>query len=129
MRGPLLGTGAFSSCYQARDVRTGTLMAVKQVSFCRNSEEEQERVEASVEEEILIMSRLRHTNIVRLLGASRHSTSFSVFTEWMAGGSVATMLDKYGTFSEQVILKYTKQVLAGLAYLHDNKILHRDLKG
>ncbi|XP_042869401.1 mitogen-activated protein kinase kinase kinase 1-like [Penaeus japonicus] len=129
VRGPLLGTGAFSSCYQARDVRTGTLMAVKQVSFCRNSEEEQERVEASVEEEILIMSRLRHTNIVRLLGASRHSTSFSVFTEWMAGGSVATMLDKYGTFSEHVILKYTKQVLAGLAYLHDNKILHRDLKG
>ncbi|KAK7066172.1 hypothetical protein SK128_020328 [Halocaridina rubra] len=129
VRGPLLGTGAFSSCYQARDVRTGTLMAVKQVSFCRTNEEEQERVEASVEQEILIMSRLRHSNIVRLLGASRHSTSFSVFTEWMAGGSVATMLDKYGTFSENVILKYTKQVLAGLAYLHDNKILHRDLKG
>lgn len=129
VRGQLLGTGAFSSCYQARDVRTGTLMAVKQVSFCRNNEEEQERVEASVEEEILIMSRLRHSNIVRLLGASRHSTSFSVFTEWMAGGSVATMLDKYGIFSEEVILKYTRQVLAGLAYLHDNKILHRDLKG
>lgn len=129
LRGPLLGTGAFSSCYQARDVRTGTLMAVKQVSFCRNSEEEQERVEASVEEEILIMSRLRHVNIVRLLGASRHSTSFSVFTEWMAGGSVATMLDKYGIFSEQVILKYTRQVVSGLAYLHDNNILHRDLKG
>jgi hypothetical protein len=30
-RGQLLGTGAFSSCYQARDVATGTLMAVKQV--------------------------------------------------------------------------------------------------
>ncbi|XP_068209828.1 mitogen-activated protein kinase kinase kinase 1-like [Palaemon carinicauda] len=129
VRGPLLGTGAFSTCYQARDVRTGTLMAVKQVSFCRNSEEEQGRVEASVEEEILIMSRLRHGNIVRLLGACRHTTSFSVFTEWMAGGSVATMLDKYGKFSEHVILKYTRQVLAGLAYLHDNKILHRDLKG
>ncbi|XP_063888653.1 mitogen-activated protein kinase kinase kinase 1-like [Scylla paramamosain] len=127
--GPKLGTGAFSSCYQARDVRTGTLMAVKQVSFSRNDEEEQERVEASIEQEILIMSRLRHCNIVRLLGASRHSTSFSVFTEWMAGGSVAMMLDKYGIFSEEVILKYTRQVLEGLAYLHDNKILHRDLKG
>ena len=30
-RGTVLGTGAFSTCYQARDVRTGTLMAVKQV--------------------------------------------------------------------------------------------------
>lgn len=31
IRGPLLGTGAFSNCYQARDKATGTLMAVKQV--------------------------------------------------------------------------------------------------
>ncbi len=33
-RGSMLGTGAFSTCYQARDVKTGTLMAVKQV--CSN---------------------------------------------------------------------------------------------
>ena len=31
MKGPLLGTGAFSTCYQARDVETGTIMALKQV--------------------------------------------------------------------------------------------------
>ncbi len=30
-RGPMLGTGAFSTCYQARDVKTGTIMCVKQV--------------------------------------------------------------------------------------------------
>ena len=129
IKGHLLGTGAFSSCYQARDVKTGTIMAVKQVSFCRISEEEQERVEATIEEEILLMSRLKHPNIVRLLGATRLSTSFSVFTEWMAGGSVAAMLEKYGAFSEPVVLKYTKQVLAGITYLHKNTILHRDLKG
>ena len=43
-RGAVLGTGAYSTCYQARDVETGTLMAAKQISFCRNSEEEQEKV-------------------------------------------------------------------------------------
>lgn len=32
VKGPLLGTGAFSTCYQARDARTGVIMAVKQVS-------------------------------------------------------------------------------------------------
>lgn len=31
VKGPLLGTGAYSSCYQARDVTTGVIMAVKQV--------------------------------------------------------------------------------------------------
>ena len=104
-------------------------MAVKQVNFSRITGEEQEKVEATIEEEILLMSRLKHPNIVRLLGATRLATTFSVFTEWMAGGSVAAMLEKYGAFSEPVILKYTKQVLAGIAYLHNNTILHRDLKG
>ena len=32
VKGPLLGTGAFSTCYQARDVQTGVIMAVKQVT-------------------------------------------------------------------------------------------------
>jgi len=36
-RGAVLGTGAFSTCYQARDVRTGSLMAVKQVSVSSTS--------------------------------------------------------------------------------------------
>jgi serine/threonine protein kinase len=47
----------------------------------------------------------------------------------MAGGSVAGMLDRYGPFNEEVVLCYTKQILEGLSYLHDNRILHRDLKG
>ncbi|KAF2354277.1 Protein kinase domain [Trinorchestia longiramus] len=129
VRGQLLGSGAFSCCYQARDITTGTLMAVKLVSFVRNSSEEQERVEAAVEEEILLMSQLRHRNIVRLIGSVRHATSFCVFTEWMPGGSVFAMLERYGAFSELVILRYVRQVLLGLDYLHDNMILHRDLKG
>ena len=129
IRGPLLGTGAFSSCYQGRDVSTGTLMAVKLISFCRNSEEEQEKVENAIREEVGLMSRLRHPNIVRQLGATQHSQHFYMFSEWMAGGSVSNMLDQYGAFSEDVIVRYTRQILSGLSYLHDNYILHRDLKG
>ena len=70
-------------------------------------------------------------DIIRSLcpGSVRYATSFCVFTEWMAGGSVSNLLEKYGSFSESAILRYTKQVLLGLSYLHDNMILHRDLKG
>ncbi|XP_021916441.1 mitogen-activated protein kinase kinase kinase 1-like isoform X2 [Zootermopsis nevadensis] len=128
-RGQLLGTGAFSSCYQARDVATGTLMAVKQVPFCRISADEQAIVELGIHEEIVTMSKLRHENIVRILGATKQGSHFNMFVEWMAGGSVAGMLERYGPFNEEVILRYTKQILEGLSYLHDNHILHRDLKG
>lgn len=42
---------------------------------------------------------------------------------------MAYLLGEYGAFTENVIVIYTRQVLRGLAYLHDNHILHRDLKG
>jgi mitogen-activated protein kinase kinase kinase 1 len=99
------------------------------VPFCRNSEEEQAIVELKIREEIVTMSKLRHENIVRILGATKQGSHFNMFVEWMAGGSVAGMLNRYGPFNEEVILRYTKQILEGLSYLHDNHVLHRDLKG
>ncbi|KAK7484101.1 hypothetical protein BaRGS_00024713 [Batillaria attramentaria] len=129
VKGPLLGTGAFSTCYQARDVQTGVIMAVKQISFCRNSPTEQESVVEAITEEIHMMARLSHPNVVRILGATKQGCHFNMFVEWMPGGSVAYLLGQYGAFTEQVTISYTRQILRGLAYLHDNHILHRDLKG
>ncbi|KAF6019027.1 MAP3K1 [Bugula neritina] len=128
-RGMMLGTGAFSTCYQCRDVKTGIIMAVKQISFCRNSEREQDSICKAVIDEIRMMATLNHPNIVRILGATQTGAHFNMFVEWMPGGSVSHLLEKYGAFSEPVITSYTQQVFMGLAYLHDHHILHRDMKG
>ncbi|XP_049954859.1 mitogen-activated protein kinase kinase kinase 1-like [Schistocerca serialis cubense] len=128
-RGPALGTGAYSTCFQARDTMSGGIMAVKQVSFLRNSQQEQERVESEIWKEIVMLSKLHHPNVLHILGATKQNGHFNIFVEWMAGGSIATLLDSYGPFSESVIINYTKQTLQGLNYLHKNHILHRDLKG
>ena len=56
-----------------------------QISFCRNSVAEQERVVESVHEEIQMMSKLNHPNIVRILGATQQGCHFFMFVEWMPG--------------------------------------------
>ncbi|KAI1900261.1 hypothetical protein AGOR_G00048170 [Albula goreensis] len=129
LKGQQIGLGAFSSCYQAQDVGTGTLMAVKQVTYVRNTSSEQEEVVEALREEIRMMSHLNHPNIIRMLGATCEKNNYNLFVEWMAGGSVSHLLNKYGAFKEAVIINYTDQLLRGLAYLHENQIIHRDIKG
>ncbi|XP_067842285.1 mitogen-activated protein kinase kinase kinase 1 isoform X2 [Heptranchias perlo] len=128
-KGQQIGLGAFSSCYQAQDVATGTLMAVKQVTYIRNTSTEQEEVVQTLREEIRMMAHLNHPNIIRMLGATCEKSNYNLFVEWMAGGSVSHLLNKYGAFKEQVIINYNEQLLRGLAYLHENQIIHRDIKG
>ena len=64
-----------------------------------------------------------------MYGAIQEAAHINVFVEWMAGGSIASLLDKHGVFTESVITRYLHQILLGLEYLHSNGVLHRDLKG
>ena len=49
--------------------------------------------------------------------------------EYVPGGSIRSLLDRFGRLDETVIRVYTRQILLGLEYLHMNNIAHRDIKG
>uniref|UniRef100_A0A158RED3 Protein kinase domain-containing protein n=1 Tax=Hydatigena taeniaeformis TaxID=6205 RepID=A0A158RED3_HYDTA len=129
--GPFLGKGAFSLCYQARDIRTGTLMAVKRLRFVGDSSAEAMEQLVTAREEVEIMRRLYHPNVLRLFGIAYNPEKkhVDIFVEWMPGGSITSLLNQYGAFTEPVSLAYILQVVRGISCLHKHGILHRDLKG
>ena len=79
--------------------------------------------------EVEILKKLDHPNIVAYRGSDVKGNNLYIFQEWVPGGSVTCMLSKFGPFTLPTVRIYLKQILMGLAYLHDNKILHRDIKG
>ena len=120
--GSKIGIGSFGVVHVGMNTLNGTLMAVKRFKM-------DGAVTKDIRTEVGLLRSLEHKNIVRYLGAEMDKKYLHIFQEWVPGGSVATLLGKFGPFSLQVIRSYLSQSLAGLAYLHENDIMHRDIKG
>lgn len=131
MKGALIGAGSFGSVYLALNGLTGELMAVKQVEMPSAGKEDARKksmVEA-LQREIELLKDMQHPNIVQYLGSSNEDDSLNIFLEYVPGGSVAALLNNYGPLKEPLIRNFVRQILTGLAYLHNKGIIHRDIKG
>ncbi|XVE81555.1 hypothetical protein DITRI_Ditri15bG0074200 [Diplodiscus trichospermus] len=129
-KGELIGCGAFGRVYMGMNLDSGELLAVKQVLIAANASKEKTQAHIrELEEEVKLLKNLSHPNIVRYLGTAREDDSLNILLEFVPGGSISSLLGKFGSFPESVVRTYTKQLLLGLEYLHKNRIVHRDIKG
>ncbi|XP_041839572.1 STE20-like kinase b [Melanotaenia boesemani] len=118
-----LGDGAFGKVFKAQNKQTGILAAAKVIDTKTEEELEDYMVE------IDILASCDHQNIVKLLDAFYYESKLWILIEFCAGGAVdAVMLELERPLMEPQIRVVCRQTLQALAYLHENKIIHRDLK-
>ncbi|XP_056617387.1 STE20-like serine/threonine-protein kinase isoform X2 [Triplophysa dalaica] len=118
-----LGDGAFGKVYKAQNKQTGILAAAKVIDTKTEEELEDYMVE------IDILASCDHHNIVKLLDAFYYESKLWILIEFCAGGAVdAVMLELERALTEPQIRVVCKQTLEALTYLHENKVIHRDLK-
>ncbi|NXD76944.1 M3K19 kinase, partial [Halcyon senegalensis] len=127
-RGEVLGKGAYGTVYCGLTSH-GQLIAVKQLVLDTSDQLTTEKEYQKFHEEVDLLKTLKHVNIVTYLGTCLEDNILSIFMEFVPGGSISSIINRFGPLPEIVLSKYTKQILQGVAYLHDNRVVHRDIKG
>ncbi|NXA36110.1 M3K19 kinase, partial [Eudromia elegans] len=127
-RGEVLGKGAYGTVYCGLTSQ-GQLIAVKQVVLDTSDQLTTEKEYQKLQEEVDLLKTLKHINIVTYLGTCLEDSTVSIFMEFVPGGSISSIINRFGPLPETVLCKYTKQILQGVAYLHGNCVVHRDIKG
>lgn len=119
----LVGNGAFASVYKAINRTTNQVVAIKQIRI------EKDQDVRALMGEIDLLKILKHPNIVKYHGFVKTSISLNVILEYCEGGSLRQLYKKLKKgLPETQIINYVGQILHGLAYLHEQGVVHRDVK-
>ncbi|TKY57774.1 Mitogen-activated protein kinase kinase kinase YODA [Spatholobus suberectus] len=128
-KGKLIGRGTFGSVFHATNLETGASCAMKEVNLIPDDPTSAECMK-QLEQEIKILGQLHHPNIVQYYGSEIVGNHLYIYMEYVHPGSIRKFMREHcGAMTESVVRNFTRHILSGLAYLHSNKTIHRDIKG
>ncbi|KAF2087537.1 serine/threonine-protein kinase BUR1, partial [Saccharata proteae CBS 121410] len=127
-----LGEGTFGEVHKARSLRTGAVVALKKILM----HNEKDGFPITALREIKLLKMLVHPNVLKLeemavertRGEGRKRAVLYMVTPYMDHDLSGLLDNPEVQFTEPQIKCYMLQLLEGLRYLHDNHILHRDMK-
>lgn len=123
--GDCLGKGAFGSVYRALNWGTGETVAVKQIKLADLPKSELRVIMLEID----LLKNLDHPNIVKYHGFVKTPETLNIILEYCENGSLHSISKNFGRFPENLVALYMSQTLHGLVYLHDQGVIHRDIKG
>ncbi|KAL1925261.1 uncharacterized protein VTP21DRAFT_144 [Calcarisporiella thermophila] len=119
-----LGEGTYGIVYKAQNRETNEVVALKRIRL----DNEEEGVPCTAIREIALLKELKHPNIVRLYDVLHTDKKLTLVFEYL-DSDLKKFLDAYrGDIDPTTIKQLMYQLLKGIAFCHDHRVLHRDLK-
>mmetsp|Transcript_27497 Transcript_27497/g.77043 ORF Transcript_27497/g.77043 Transcript_27497/m.77043 type:complete len:175 (-) Transcript_27497:1241-1765(-) len=119
-----IGEGTYGVVYKAKDRGSGELVALKKIRL----EAEDEGIPSTAIREISILKELQHPNIVRLHDVIHTEKKLTLVFEYL-DQDLKKYLDSCPDGADaRMIKRALLQLLKGVAFCHDRRVLHRDLK-
>ncbi|UZO29188.1 uncharacterized protein OCT59_022675 [Rhizophagus irregularis] len=118
-----IGVGSFAVVKECIDKKTGESYALKILT--KKSIKGRENL---LDTELGVLKKVDHPNIVKQKDLYESKEGVFIITELASGGELFNQLLLKGSYTERDAANLVKQILEGVAYLHDHEIVHRDLK-
>jgi len=129
IKGEYIGSGKLGRVYSGLSLNTGEIVAIKCVTLDLKKDIEKQILD--INEAVYNIGQLNHKNIIKYLStqpSSNNPDEIEVISEFCNGGSIKQILEKFDVLDEKLIKLYVKQILEGLVYLHERKIIHRNIR-
>ncbi|KAG1471483.1 hypothetical protein G6F56_002094 [Rhizopus delemar] len=117
-----LGEGTYATVFKGKSRMTGEIVALKEIHL-----DPEEGAPSTAIREISLMKELKHTNIVRLMDVIHTESKLVLVFEYM-NQDLKKYMDTRHSLDVTTIKSFMYQLLKGIAYCHENRVLHRDLK-
>jgi len=123
-KGNLIGTGAYGQVYLGLNTDNGEMIAVKEIPL----HGKQEKQYLEIRNEVDLMRKLRHPHIVALYAVEQRPNFLNIIMEYVPGRSLDYFYETFGPLDEQTIRLYTLQMCQALRFIHNENVVHRDIK-
>jgi negative regulator of PHO system len=122
-----LGEGTYSTVFKGKNRMTHEIVALKEIHL-----DSEEGAPSTAIREISLMKELKHNNILRLQDVIHTENKLMLVFEYM-DQDLKKYMDtvgraNHGALDASTIKSFMYQLLKGIAFCHDNRVLHRDLK-
>ena len=124
-RGKTLGRGAFGQVVECTNIYSNTQVAMKIVNKAKV--QFNPIIAKLMEQELDVLAKTDHPHIVRHLELYEDDINFYTVSEIVRGGELCDYL-KEKRFSERQAVNVIRQILLALNYMHQQNIVHRDIK-
>jgi serine/threonine protein kinase len=124
----VLGGGGYGVTYSAIEKKTNNIVAIKTLNPIHQSKPDFEPQQVKFVQEAFLLVQCSHPHILKVHEVINENGLWGMVMEYISGEDLAVYINQRGKLSEDEALKYINHIGTALEYIHQQGMLHRDVK-